>query len=203
MYVPAHFRADDRAQQLAFMRAHPFVMLVTAPDGVPFATHLPVLIEEGVDGNVHLRSHLARANPQWRHFASGQDVLVVFHGPHALIDPAWYDSAPNVPTWNYAAVHATGPARVVGGDETRRIALALVEHFTPDMAALPPDSLRRMLAGVVTFEVQVRGVQGKLKLSQNKTAADRANVRAALAASPHGEERETAALMAQVEAARS
>ncbi|WP_309571305.1 FMN-binding negative transcriptional regulator [Deinococcus sp.] len=198
MYVPAHFRLDDPAEQLAFMRAHPFVMLVTAPGGVPFATHLPVLIEQD-EGGVFLRSHLARANPQWGHFSAGTDVLVVFHGPHALIDPAWYDSVPNVPTWNYAAVHATGSARVVAGDETRRIAFGLVAQFTPDMAALSPDFERRMLAGVVTFEVQITRLEGKFKLSQNKTTQDRANVHAALEASERGEERETAALMAHAE----
>ncbi|THF86653.1 FMN-binding negative transcriptional regulator [Deinococcus sp. KSM4-11] len=202
MYVPAHFRNQDQAELLAFMRAHPFVMLVTAPGGVPFATHLPMLVEPDADGGVFLRSHLARANPQWQHFGSGRDVLVIFHGPHALIDPAWYASAPNVPTWNYAAVHATGPARVVDGDETRRIAFSLVAQFTPDMAAIPPDFERRMLAGVVTFEVRVARLEGKFKLSQNKTAQDRVNVHAALAVSGRGEERETAALMAQAEAGR-
>lgn len=120
---------------------------------------------------------------------------MIFHGPHALIDPAWYDSAPNVPTWNYVAVHPTGPARVVEGDGTRRIALALVQAFTPDMPDLPPEFERRMLGAVVTFEVQVRDLQGKAKLSQNRTPQDQANVRAALAGSARPEERDTAALM--------
>lgn len=201
MYVPAHFRLQDQADLLAFMRAHPFVTLVTAPVGAPpFATHLPILVEQDEDGGLWLRSHLARANGQWGHFG-GADVLVIFQGPHALIDPAWYDSAPNVPTWNYAAVHASGPARVVEGEATRRIAFGLVEQFTPDMAALPADFERRMLAGVVTFEVQVTRLDGKLKLSQNKSAADRTNVRAALARSGRPEEREVAALMARTDAA--
>lgn len=193
MYIPAYNRMDNRDELLRLMRAHSFATLVTAPDGVPFATHLPLLIQEE-GGEVFLRSHLARANGQWRHFGN-QEVLVIFQGPHALVDPAWYDSAPNVPTWNYAVVHAYGHARVVEGEATRAIAYGLVREHTPDMAALPADFERRLLAGVVTFEIQVTRLEGKSKLSQNKSAGDVANVRRELSQSPHEHERETAELM--------
>ncbi|BDP41061.1 transcriptional regulator [Deinococcus aetherius] len=193
MYIPAHNRMDNRDELLRFMRAHSFATLVTAPGGVPFATHLPLLIQEEAD-TVFLRSHLARANGQWRHFGD-QEVLVIFQGPHALVDPGWYDSVPNVPTWNYAVVHAYGHARVVEGEVTRAIAYGMVGAFTPDMRAIPEEFERRLLAGVVTFEVAVTRLEGKYKLSQNKSAPDRANVRRELSRSPHGHERETAGLM--------
>lgn len=195
MYLPAHFEEHDHATLLAFMRAHPFATVVTAPDGAPFASHVPLLIDEDADGTVVLRSHLARANKQWTHFESG-GVLVIFGGPHALVHPAWYDSAPNVPTWNYAVVHAHGAASVVhDADRARDIAYGLVRVHTPDMTAIPPDFERRLLAGVVTFEVRVARLQGKFKLSQNKTALDRDQVARRLEASDRDEERETAALM--------
>ena len=193
MYLPAHFRVTDHAELLPFMRAHSFATLITAPQGVPFASHLPLLIEEEGD-QLYLRSHLARANPQWQHFG-GSEVLVIFQGPHALVHPGWYESTPNVPTWNYAAVHASGQARVVDGAATRRIAYGLVAQHTPDMAAIPADFERRMLAGVVTFEVQVSKLEGKYKLSQNKSVEDRRNVQRELAASQAEHERATAELM--------
>ncbi len=193
MYLPAHFRVTDHAELLSFMRAHSFATLITAPQGMPFASHLPLLIEEEGD-QLYLRSHLARANVQWQHFG-GSEVLVIFQGPHALVHPGWYESAPNVPTWNYAAVHASGQARVVDGAATRRIAYGLVAQHTPDMAAIPPDFERRMLAGVVTFEVQVSKLEGKYKLSQNKSVEDRRNVQRELAASQAEHERATAELM--------
>lgn len=84
---------DDPEELLRFMRAHSFAALVTAPGGVPFATHLPLLVQEE-GATLFLRSHLARANPQWRHFGDDEH-LVIFQGPHALVDPAWYASAPN------------------------------------------------------------------------------------------------------------
>ncbi|GGO18441.1 FMN-binding negative transcriptional regulator [Deinococcus humi] len=198
MYQPPHFRITEHTELLRFMRAHPFATLITAPDGVPFASHVPLLLEEDGD-QLFLRSHLARGNPQWQHFSrhhGGEtEVLVIFQGPHALVDPAWYTSHPNVPTWNYAVVHAYGQANVVEGEATRRIAYGLVRQHTPDMAALPADFERRLLAGVVTFEISVSLLEGKFKLSQNKPHADRVAVQRALASSGHEHERDVAAMM--------
>ena len=206
MYIPAFNRAENPQELQAFMQAHAFATLVTAPGGVPFATHLPLLVQPEGEA-LYLRSHLARANPQWQHFVQAQEadqeVLAIFQGPHALIHSNWYDSSPNVPTWNYSAVHAYGRARVVEGAATRAIAYGLVERYTPDMHALPPDFERRMLAGVVTFELLVTRLEGKEKLSQNKSAGDRANVRSALSAEGMSElEREVAERMEREEASR-
>jgi transcriptional regulator len=151
------------------MRAHSFATLITAPDGVPFASHVPLLLEEDGD-QLFLRSYLARGNPQWQHFSrqhGGEtEVLVIFQGPHAL-------------------VHAYGRATVMEGEATRRIAYGLVQQHTPDMAALPADFERRLLAGVVTFEISVSRLEGKFKLSQNKPHEDRVAVQRALGSSEH------------------
>lgn len=193
MYLPTYARVDDRDRQLALMRAHPFATLVTAPEGVPFATHLPLLVEEEA-GELYLRSHLARANPQWRHFDE-REVLAVFQGPHALVNSAWYATSPNVPTWNYAAVHAYGPARAVEGEAARAVARRLLEAHTPGAPPIPADFETRLLAGVVTFELRVSRLEGKFKLSQNKPGQDRQNVIEQLSNSPHQHERDTAELM--------
>ena len=197
MYVPAHFRNDDPAELRRLMRAHNFATLVTVgSDGAPFASHLPILVEDGDDGALLLRTHLARANPQWHHFDNGADALAIFHGPHALVHSNWYDSAPNVPTWNYAVVHAYGPVRLTEDAETTRgIAYRLVAQPTPDMRPIPEEYERRLLAAVVTFELRVRRLEGKYKLNQNKSEDDRTNVRQQLAASADDGQRQTAALM--------
>ena len=186
MYVPAAFRNDDAGELRRLMHAHDFATLVTVgPDGAPFATHLPLLVESDPadESALFLRSHLALANPQWRHFADGREVLAIFHGPHALVHSNWYDSAPNVPTWNYAVVHAYGPAAVVEAPEAARgIAYRLVARHTPDMRPIPPEFEARLLAAVVTFEIWVTRLEGKYKLNQNKTEADRERVRQELAA---------------------
>ena len=201
MYVPSHFRVDDPDELRRFMRAHPFATLVTTgPDGAPFATHLPLLVEESGDeagGGLYLRSHLARANPHWNHFLSTEaETLAIFHGPHALVHSNWYASAPNVPTWNYAVVHAYGRARVIEDAETTRgIAYRLVAQHTPDMRPIPSEYEARLLAAVVTFEIRVARLEGKAKLSQNKTPADRENVVRELVTSADESDRQTAALM--------
>ncbi len=197
MYVPAAFQQNDPTELRRLMRTHNFATLVTVgPDGAPFASHVPTLVEDGEEGTLFLRTHLARANPQWRHFADGVEALAIFHGPHALVHANWYDSTPNVPTWNYAAVHAYGPVRLTEDAETTRgIAYRLVAQHTPDMRPIPEEFERRLLAAVVTFEMRVTRLEGKYKLSQNKGEGDRANVRRALAASAEEGDRQTAALM--------
>ncbi len=201
MYIPAPFRNEDTVELLHLMREYNFATLVTtAPDGAPFATHLPLLIEENEDGALCLRSHMARANPQWGHFAADAECLAIFHGPHALVHSNWYDSAPNVPTWNYAVVHAYGHARLIDDAEaTRGIAYRLVARHTPDMRPIPLEYEARLLAAVVTFEIRVERLEGKYKLNQNKPAADRASIIRELGASASASDRQTAALMRREE----
>src|SRR6266487_3531020 len=109
MYMPERFREDDLPTLHALMRDYSFATLVTQHEGVPFASHLPLMLaaDEGPYGA--LFGHMAQANPQWRDFDASQDVLVIFQGPHTYVSPSWYEEDPtNVPTWNYAAVHAYG-----------------------------------------------------------------------------------------------
>jgi len=201
MYSPAPFKIDDRATLLAFMRRHSFATIVTHDGTVPHATHMPVLVREseGV-----LVSHMARGNPQWRHFEDGREVLVIFTGPHAYVSPAWYAAQPAVPTWNYTAVHVHGRPRIV--NEPGRFAAMLrelVEFYEAPRAdrwpgALPDEFRDKLMAGIVGVEIEITRIEGKFKLSQNRSDADRAGVIAALAASEDPTEREVAALMKTV-----
>ena len=193
MYVPAHFAAPEGAA-LAFMREHPFVLLVAIDDGLPSISHVPVQV---IDEGRRLRFHLARANPQAALLAREVAATAVFHGPHAYVSPRWY-AAPNVPTWNYAAVHVRGPVRALDAAATAEVVAALsrdyegpaglgeFEHSAPYAA---------LLKGIVGFELDVASCTAKFKLSQNRSAADRAGVVAALAEDPRSEAREVAALM--------
>ena len=114
MYIPEFNRQEDRAATLAFMRANPFAILVSSVDGVPFATHLPVLVDETGD-QIVIRGHMARANAHWKSMKEDEESLVIFHGPHAYISPSLYEIRESVPTWNYAAVHVYGEANFVLG----------------------------------------------------------------------------------------
>jgi transcriptional regulator len=107
---------------------------------------------------------------------------VVFQAEHALVSSRWYDSTPNVPTWNYATVHAYGKARLLTEAQTRSQLEALMQQHghAAEMADLSEKYLEGMQKGIVGFEVVDLRLEGKFKLSQNKTDLDRQNVKAAL-----------------------
>jgi transcriptional regulator len=190
MYTPPHYEGDREAG-LALMREHPFAVLLTpGPQGM-LATHLPLLVSEDP---LVLRGHMARANNHWR-FLEDADSLVIFSGPHAYISPAWYEVQPAVPTWNYAAVHAHGRARI--GADAVAILKESVDVFETAgwVMDLPPAYDAKMRAGIVAFELPVARLETKLKLSQNRSEQDRAGVIAGLSDSFRPGDRELADLM--------
>lgn len=181
MYTPKHFEQTDERTLWDFVDEHSFGTLLTVVDGQPFASHLPFSSDRAARV---LHCHVARANPQWQQLASSPRVLAIFAGPHGYISPTWY-AEPGVPTWNYAVVHAHGEARIVDDAEhTRRHVETLAAKFERGRAASwVPDYDTRRLAGIVAIEIRVGKLEGKFKLSQNRSAADRAGVVAGLAAS--------------------
>jgi transcriptional regulator len=185
MYAPAHNRVEDRAQRIAFMREYNFAALITgaAASGLQ-ATHLPFIVDD--DGSeLRLLAHMAKANPQWRDFAGGGDALVIFAGPHAYVSPSHYQRKPSLPTWNYLAVHAYGSVRRIDGSADKLHALErLIDAHDPafrsELAMLPSEYLDAKLAAIVAFEIAVSRVETRFKLSQERTAGERATVVAAL-----------------------
>jgi transcriptional regulator len=181
MYIPSHFRESDERVLAEFIDAYAFGTLVTIERGAPFASHLPFLHDRG--GRT-LHAHVARANPQWQHVAANPQVLVIFQGPHGYVSPTWY-AGPGVPTWNYTAVHVYGRARVLDdAAATGRHVERLAARFERGSAApWVPSYEPKMLAGIVGIEIAIVDLQGKFKLSQNRSAEDRARVAARLEAS--------------------
>jgi transcriptional regulator len=183
MYSPPYNRVEDRHELVAFMRANSFAMIVTATDGVPMASHLPVTIADGESGLV-IHSHMAKPNPQWQAFFE-DEVLVMFAGPHAYVSPRWYEAEERVPTWNYAAVHAYGKVRVIADRQAKHAAQrALVaEHdpaWLPKFDALRAEYVARMLEGIVTFDIAVTRLETRWKLSQNRGRREQELIAAAL-----------------------
>jgi transcriptional regulator len=187
VYVPKHFAESDVAKLHALMRAHSFATLVSTLDGALFATHVPLLLdaERGPLGT--LVGHVARANPHARVFDGATPALAIFAGPHAYVSPRWFASAPNVPSWNYQAVHATGVLHELADPEpVRALLVRTADTYERGAAspwrldAAPPEYGARMMRGIVAFELPIATLEGKWKLSQNKSPADRAGVAAGL-----------------------
>jgi transcriptional regulator len=199
MYVPGHNRLEDRAAQLAYMRAHSFAALATCGPGGLTATHLPFVIEEH-KGSITLLAHMAKANPQWRDFADCGEAMVIFMQPHAYVSPRLYDSRQNVPTWNYVAVHAYGRPALI---EERAAALALLrklvgQHdaaYLAQLAELPQHYLDAKLGAIVSFSLAVTRIDARYKLSQDRTPAERERIARELEAGGDSVAAETARLM--------
>jgi transcriptional regulator len=185
MYIPAAFAVSDLADLHAFIERHSFGLLVSQVEGLPFATHLPFLLDRTAGPHGTLIGHMARANPQWR-AAAGQTALAIFTGPHAYISPTWYEAEQVVPTWNYTAVHAYGRIEVVE-DTAALLAIVRATVRAYEQAMPQPWSfdgsdkyVERQLKQIVGFRIEIGKIEGKWKLNQNHPAERRQKVVRAL-----------------------
>ncbi|MEJ1977445.1 MAG: FMN-binding negative transcriptional regulator [Acetobacteraceae bacterium] len=196
MYVRPAFAQPDPAAIQALIRDNAFGLLIShGPRGTE-ASHIPFLLRPDGDEFV-LTAHFAAGNPQCD--AIGGEALAVFGGPHAYISPGWYKAQPSVPTWDFAAVHVTGrlepvtdPAEIAA--DLQGMAAEDPTHF--NLADLPDDYRARMFAGIRAFRMTPTRVEAQWKMSQNRSAADRKGVVAALEAQADGMSKQVAALVA-------
>jgi len=188
----------DPQEALSFMQRYNFATIVTVTEGAANATHLPFVVEQR-DDKIVLISHLAKANPQADELLNGK-VLVIFAEPHAYISPKHYEHEKNVPTWNYIAVHAYGAATLVESPEMKAALLAQTINFyeadyLQQWQNLPDDYKLNMMKGIVGFEIEVTELQGKKKLSQNRSEIEQENIIKNLSASGDDAGRDIAAYM--------
>lgn len=182
MYRPTAFQEDNIDKLVAFMKANSFATLVSSIDSIPYASHIPlvVTIEEDV---VKLSGHLAKPNPQWQAFESAES-LAIFTGPHAYISPTQYEKHESVPTWNYIAVHAYGVPKIIMLNDSpqamNKMINQMIDTYDVDYQShwdgLSNQFREGMMDGIVGFEMAVTRLEGKYKLSQNRSQADRENV---------------------------
>jgi len=201
VYIPSHFAVSD-AEITAVLRAGGLAHLVTPTASGLVATPLPLLFDEQRGALV---GHMARNNPHWSAAPTGES-LAIFPGVQAYVSPNWYPSKAEhgrtVPTWNYEVVHAHGRLLVHDDvDWLRAHVTALTEvheaaHEHPWQVSDAPEAyVAGQLRAIVGIELQITRVEGKAKLSQNRSEADRAGVVAALSASPRASDRAVALAM--------
>jgi transcriptional regulator len=179
MYIPKINLTTDRDEIIKFMQEFSFATIITAKDNSPIATHLPFLVTTK-DDKVILTSHFAKANEQWADIVNNK-VLVIFSQPHAYISPTNYDSEINVPTWNYISVHAYGHGTLIADQsKTFEILEKTIDNYEStyrqQWEKLPNDYKLSMIKGIVAFEIVVTDLQGKQKLSQNKTETEKQKI---------------------------
>lgn len=186
MYVPPAFAIADLREMHDVIRASRLGILVTrASDGLQ-STPLPLFLdaEEGEYGTLY--GHLARANPQWQSSVDGE-AMALFMGPNAYITPSWYPTKAAtgkvVPTWNYVAVEAHGPVEFFDHPERLRDAVTRLTRIYEEprdrpwaVSDAPPDFVQAQLCGIVGIRMPIVRIDGKRKMSQNRSAEDRAGV---------------------------
>lgn len=183
MYTPPHNRNDDPEELLAFMRRYPFGTLVTWGARGLVASHLPLNASRREE-QFTIAGHMAKANNQWEAFG-GSEALAIFAEPHAYISPEHYPPGTWAPTWNYVAVHAHGRARVVGDREGKlailRDTIAASEPgYQARLDSYPDEWVNTRIEGIVAFSIDVTRIEGRWKLSQDRDAATRDRISAAL-----------------------
>lgn len=208
MYIPAHFAAGDLDQVAAFVERVGAADLVTFDGTQIIASLLPMMWDRSAGEHGRLLGHMARANPQWSTTAVQVPALAIVHGPQAYISPSWYESTKvhgrQVPTWNYTAVHFTGPVTFHRDvDWLRDIVTQLTERYEQDRPGrwwvqdAPEKYIDGQLRAIVGVEMLVTQIEAKDKLSQNREPADRAGVITALRAEAEPDARAIADLMAE------
>lgn len=205
MYVPPAFRDDDRASIHATIRAARLSNLVTATAEGLMATPLPLLLDDREGEHGVLYGHVARANPQWKSAPIGA-AMAIFMGPDAYVTPSWYvtkqETGKVVPTWNYVAVHAYGPVEFFeDADRLREVVTRLTDLYEKPLAEpwavtdAPEQFVQAQLRGIVGLRMPITRLDGKRKLSQNRSREDRARVAVGLAASERPADQQVAALI--------
>jgi transcriptional regulator len=206
MYNPSSFAIkdlDELRQQILGTR---LAMVVTHGEQGLQASHLPLLFKPDEGPNGTLYGHFARANPQWKALQDGAEALVIFAGADAYVSPGFYPAKAEhgkvVPTWNYVAVHAYGTAEVFSDtDRLLDLVSALTDRHEASraqpwkVADAPADYIDGMLKAIVGFALPIQRLEGKRKLSQNRSPEDIAGVREGLTASPDVHDQALAHLM--------
>jgi transcriptional regulator len=198
MYVPSHF-AENRIEILhqAICSAGLATVVSMTADGL-IASHAPLLLDPEPAPYGRLVGHLAKANPHARLADPSVPTLVIFQGPDGYITPSYYaakrEHGKVVPTWNYTAIHAYGTLEVIQDPAALHdIVSRLTERHEASRAQpwavsdAPVDYVQGMLRGIVGIALTITRLEGKVKMSQNRPAADQAGVIEGLRADGHAD----------------
>ncbi|MEX0289817.1 MAG: FMN-binding negative transcriptional regulator [Flavobacteriaceae bacterium] len=172
MFIPPKYKNENLTEVKEFLKENAFAILVNQVDGRPWATHIPLELEVDEQGKDLLVGHIAKANPQWKHFEEGKEVLCIFNGPHSYVSSSWYVEE-EVPTWNYVAVHVYGSLEVLDEEAVLESLHRLVDKYERQ-SAQPlslynlSDKTMRQIKGVVGFKIIITEIEAAYKLSQGR-----------------------------------
>ena len=197
MYIHPINSWEKEPEIIEFIKKNAFATLVSQVNGRPWATHLPLVLDQDQSDNPVLHGHLAKANEQWKALSENEEVLIIFQGPHAYISSSWYNHE-NVPTWNYLAVHVYGKIRIIEGEELMHHLKSLVDIYEEGrpnrvhVETMSESYLQSQLRALVGIEINIEEVQASAKLSQNRDDVNYHHIVKKLDESPFPLDREVA-----------
>lgn len=182
MYHVPYFKANENAEVIAFMKAHPFVTICGIDkNNLPVATHIPVLIVER-DEKIYLQAHIMRKQDHHLAFENNGNVLVIFQGANAYVSSSWYHNDDRGSTWNYQAVHAKGLLKFLSEKELYDLLSSLTAHFEKDpnspsqIKNLPDEYMQSNMKAIIALEIEVKDLQHVFKMSQNRNTKSYHNI---------------------------
>ncbi len=179
MYIPKINRIEDIGEIISFIDRFSFGILLSRNNGRLIGTHIPIISNRNPQ-NLTLYAHMSLANKQWKEI-EGQEVLLVFSEPHAYISTSNYVKEESVPTWNYMSIHIYGTVTIIHSENEilEVIELTMMKYepaYMNKWRKLADEFKNRMLKGIVTFRVEITEIEGKAKLSQNKSQQEKENI---------------------------
>ena len=186
MYRPLQYAVDESSALHRVIESFPFATIAVATNGKIEFAYAPVVLSAAKGRCGGVRFHLARENPVAQ--AKGAEFYFSFRGPDAYVSPNWYRSSSMVPTWNYITVEARGHGTVLDEMQLRDLLIDLSAQEEAKLAPkapwtidkVPVDRRAALMKAIVGFSVQFDRLEGKFKLSQEKSDADRDGACAAL-----------------------
>ncbi|MFT4848199.1 MAG: transcriptional regulator [Sediminicola sp.] len=178
MYPPPHHQYNEKQKMISVMKAYPFATLVSASEGNPLITHIPIIYN---DGTGKLVAHIDKYNPQVATLLDGAEVTVVFKGPDSYISPSIYTTR-QLPTWNYIIVHIKGTVTLINDPSNAKDTMIAMTEFlegTNQKFVLEKESTRmqRSIKYIQAFDITITSWEGKFKLSQDKNKQDQENAK--------------------------
>jgi transcriptional regulator len=179
MYVKSDYAERELPVLHDMIDTARFGLLVLCVDG-PLAAHIPFVLHRSEGQYGTLVAHVARVDPLARHLGDGHEALAIFSGPRAYVSPRWYPDG-GLPTYNFLAVHASGRPRPL---EDRDAVLAHLAELVAvheigspwSLASAPEGRVEELLPNILAFTLEISSIQGKRKLSQNRSAEERVGV---------------------------
>ena len=180
MYIPKMFQVEERKEVKEFLQQNNFATIVVSEGNIPYASHIPLLVEEK-EQTIFFTGHVSVGNNLWKYIEKNKNALVIFQGPHSYVSSSWYEKE-NVSTWNYQAVHCYTEGRILTPEELEKQVSSLTEYYEKNMKnpryyeTLTDSFKQRELRGIVGFLLQVKDIQAAYKLSQNRNTSDYQNI---------------------------